>query len=103
MTDDPLARQLHDRVSRGEALSSAERAQLEAWYAHRDEEEARLLDGEPSASNVVTLRNQVQAALARLVAITQRIQTLAEENETLRQEITALQRQLPQSTTAQPV
>lgn len=45
MMDDELARQLHDRATRGEELSPAEKAHLDDGYARQDEEEARLLAG----------------------------------------------------------
>jgi hypothetical protein len=101
MTDE-LARQLHDRATRGEELTPAEKSHLEAWYARQDEEEARLLAKVSPSPTAAGLRNQVNAALAQVVTATQRIQTLADENEALRREIAALQRQLARQPSAQP-
>lgn len=92
MTDDTLVRQLHDKATRGDTLTEAERAILEAWYNQKDHEEAVLLNSStPGALTTLdALREQLAAALARLREETQRIQAQAEENEALRREIAAL-------------
>ncbi len=46
---DELGRQLHDRATRGIWLSAEERAQLEAWYAEMDQDEAADLESEEEA------------------------------------------------------
>lgn len=47
MVSDKLGEQLHDRATRGEALSEEEQAQLEDWYRTQDraemDEQQRLL------------------------------------------------------------
>lgn len=43
MVPDELGKQLHDRVTRGEALTAEEQAQLEDWYATQDRAEADQL------------------------------------------------------------
>jgi hypothetical protein len=61
MGNDDLARQLHDRVTRDEELSSTEQAYLENWYARQDAEESKLLAGvSPPASRA--LRHLLDAA-----------------------------------------
>ena len=36
MSTDELAKQLHDKATRGIALSTADQAKLDAWYAQQD-------------------------------------------------------------------
>ncbi len=99
MTEDTLARQIHDKATRGGILTEAERAALEAWYNEKDHEEAVLLHSSTSASltTLDALREQVAAALARLREETGRIQAQADENEALRREIAALSERLAHS------
>lgn len=96
MIDHTLARQLHDKTTRGGALTEAERAALEAWYEQEDREEARLLGPSTSAARPTldTLREQLAASLARLRDETQRIQARADENEALRREVAVLSEEL---------
>lgn len=44
MSTEELAKQLHDKATRGNMLSAAEQAQLEAWYAQQDQEEKAILE-----------------------------------------------------------
>jgi hypothetical protein len=101
MNSDDVARQLHDQATRGAVLSAAEQERLEAWYAQQDQAEGTLLAGAPSPTLAV-LQAQVNDALAQLVTLTQHLQTLAAENNNLRCEVAALQRQLAQKRVAQP-
>lgn len=89
-------RQLHDRATRGEALTQAEQASLAAWYERQDAEEGTML----AASRPVTeaalrhLRDEVEAGAARTQTMTQEIQAQIVGNEALRQEIAALTHRL---------
>ena len=95
------SQQLHDRFTRGEILTAAEQTLLGQWYADQDrEEEARLAT--PPAQRLVRLRSEIDEGLAQLAVLTQRLQTLTSENETVRQEIATLQRQLARKPAAQP-
>lgn len=96
MTDDTAARRLHDKATRGGALTEAERATLEAWYNQKDNEEAVLLNSStPGASTTLdALHEQVATALTRLREETGRIQAQADENEALRRKIAALSERL---------
>ena len=103
MVENALARRLHDKRTRGGALTEAERAQLEAWYEQQDNEEEALLSSAPQApATLRTLRGEVDVALSRLSAVTQRIRTLTDENEALRRDIAALHQQLAQASAATP-
>jgi hypothetical protein len=99
MSLDELAKQLHDKATRGLALSAEEQAHLEAWYIEQDEREHAILGPTGSAPRLATLHTQVETALAQLLTVTQRIQELTGYNETLRREIAVLQRQLTLAST----
>lgn len=96
MIDVISARQLHDRVTRGGVLTQAEQAQLDAWYGQQDaDENTMLLAATPPASTTLqSLRSEVEASSSRLLTVMQRIQSLAEENDSLRRDIAALKQQL---------
>jgi hypothetical protein len=89
---------LHEKATRGTILSTAEQAELDAWYAAQDAAESQLLEGTAPSQGLDALQKDVQVAVAQLQAVTLRIQVLSEQNEALRQEVTALQRQLAQRT-----
>jgi peptidoglycan hydrolase CwlO-like protein len=96
---DNIAKQLHDKSTRGETLSAEEQFQLEKWYASQDDAESHTLSlSTVSENNVATIQAQVDAALAQLTTVTTRIQEIASENETLRQEIHVLRHQLAHQT-----
>ncbi len=101
MISDNLAKQLHDRATRGETLSAGEQTQLENWHAREDNAENRALGSAVAEKTLATLQAQVDAALAQLMTVAKRIQEVASENETLRREIAALRRQLAQLLTPQ--
>ena len=96
MSVDHDARQLHDRATRGESLSDAERTELEQWYARQDQEESTLVGRRSSSENVASLKADVNAALSQLQTVTGRIQVLSAENDRLRRQIEVLQGQLAQ-------
>jgi hypothetical protein len=99
MSLDEFAKQLHDKATRGLALSAEEQAHLEAWYTEQDQQEHAILGPMGSSQRLVTLHTQVETALAQLLTVTQRIQELTVYNETLRREIAVLERQLPLAST----
>ncbi len=94
MISNEIAKQLHDRFTRGTSLSVEEQAQLEEWYVFQDRVEGEILESTTPKSTLTTLQSQIETALNQLTAATTRIQEIASENETLRQEITILRRQL---------
>jgi peptidoglycan hydrolase CwlO-like protein len=101
MVSDELAKQLHDRATRGEPLSAQERAQLENWYALQDSAESNTLGLAATEKTLSTLQTQVDSALAQLTTVTKRMQEIASENEALRREVADLRRQLAQPPTPQ--
>jgi hypothetical protein len=102
MSGTRLPQELHDRATRGVPLSDEEQAQLDQWYARQDQDEDAALTRTPAPPSVTALQAQVDAAVAQLLTVTQRIQTLAAENEAVRREIAVLQRQLAQRPATQP-
>jgi predicted RNase H-like nuclease (RuvC/YqgF family) len=106
MVSTEIGQQLHDRATRGKALSAEEQMQLEEWYAIQDHTEMARLGltekAQPEES-AESLRVQIDSALARITTITKRIQELTAENDALRREISTLQRQLVQQSAPQLV
>jgi hypothetical protein len=94
MTSDERGKQLHDRATRGLPLSTEEQAALTAWYARHDEEEGRALSAAAVSSSLTVMREQVNATLAQIAAVAQRIQTVNKENEAVRNEIALLEQRL---------
>lgn len=95
--------ELHDRATRGLALTTAEQIQLDNWYAEQDEAEYSLFASAATTQNVAGLQAQIKAGLAQVVVVTQRIQDLMRQNEELQREVTSLKNQLTQRLTAQTV
>ncbi len=94
MTSQDQLKQLHDKASRGEMLTTTERAQLEQWYAMQDATEFKALGLDAAEKTLATLQTQIDSALTQLLTVTRRIQEVASENETLRREISTLRQQL---------
>ncbi|GAB4194233.1 MAG: hypothetical protein Fur006_39840 [Coleofasciculaceae cyanobacterium] len=86
MISDELGIQLHDRATRGQELTIGEQKQLENWYALQDSAESSLLESATTEPDVSELRTQVEVVLSQLTAITQRIQQITSENESLRRD-----------------
>lgn len=101
LMEDPM-QQLHDKATRGIALSANEQAQLDAWYAAQDQAESGSLASPQSMHTISALQAQVDAALGQLASVSSQIQTLAAQNAALRKENDALQLQLTQITANRP-
>jgi peptidoglycan hydrolase CwlO-like protein len=86
--------ELHDKATRGIALSANEQARLEAWYAEQDATEQALLFRGQSPSKVAELQTQVDSVLAQISVTAERIQQIAAQNEALKSEIAQLQQRL---------
>lgn len=105
MVTNELGQQLHDRATRGDALSEEEQRQLNEWYEIQDRAEMEMLSrswAQRTDESVESLRSQIDAALTQIIKITKRIQEISAENQALRREIATLQSQLAQRTTPQP-
>ena len=102
MIPDEIGQKLHDRATRGEALTTQEQEQLRHWYAEQDQEETARLVAAKVPGDPGGLQAQVHQVTAQLVLQAQRIQALTAENAQLRQEIASLQRLLSGKLTGQP-
>ena len=102
MISDDLAKQLHDKATRGKLISVEEHSLLENWYALQDSSESDVLKLADDEKTLPTIQVQVETALTQLMSVTKRIREIASENEALRQEIAILRRQLAHSSLAQP-
>jgi hypothetical protein len=94
MISDQLGGLLHGRSSGGEVLSDLERSQLEAWYAEKDAQEAKVLKMPVVEVDCVALQAKIDAALEKIGTVSQGIRQVSAENSVLRQEITELQQAL---------
>ena len=84
---------LHDRFTRGESLSDSERVLLNRWYQEQDTvEEALLRAHRPTEQEMAP--SDLQATLRRIQETAASIETLHQQNVTLREEIAALQQRL---------
>ena len=101
-TPDDHLWKLHLRKSLGELLTAEEQADLDAWYAEQDESEAVALGITLESTDLSSLKQKVDAILGRIVTTSLAIQSLAEENETLRRENKTLRGQLAQRTVLLP-
>jgi hypothetical protein len=102
MVSDELGRQLHDKATRGGALTAQERLQLDEWYREQDAAESQHPDRTTVAAQVTMLRTQVAEGLAQIQAATADIQSLAASNETLRREAAVLRERLAKRPIPQP-
>jgi hypothetical protein len=94
MIPDEIGQRLHDRATRGEALSAEEQGLLQRWYARHDREEMAQLNAAPAPSRLADLQSRVQQVTAQVVVQARRIEELTAENAQARQEIASLQRLL---------
>ncbi len=92
MTENKSVERLHDQATRGGVLTEAERAQLEAWYAQKDQEEAALFAGSApnSTGDIDGLRDELAYAITQLREKSQQLEAQATENDVLRREVDAL-------------
>lgn len=89
-----MSQHLHDRATRGEQLTADEMAQLDAWYARNDQQEANELSVSANSEPLDDLRRQLDAALAELAETSQRVRRLASGNQAIREENNILRQQL---------
>jgi len=97
MSEDGLGRRLHDRATRGEDLSEAERLQLDQWYSHLDEVESSTLASGAADGSLADLRAQVRQAIGRLATEARRMQELDAANEALREDNRSLRRRVSET------
>lgn len=94
MVSDEIGQELHNKATRGVALTPEEQGLLDAWYARHDVEEMALLARAEIPDDLEALRVKVKAGMARLVSMAERIQKQAAGNEVLRRELADFKHQL---------
>ena len=82
---------MHDKATRGGALTAQEQAQLDEWCRQQDAAESQSMVQANIEGTVAALRGQVAEALAQVQVVAADIQNLAGANEALRREVAALQ------------
>lgn len=95
MISDKNGLELHDKASKGEALTEQEKAQLELWYSQLDSGEVFSKKAEEQSPDL--LKGQIETALVQLLKTTQRLQKIAAENEVIKRENQAIKLKLAKS------
>lgn len=88
------ARHLHDRVTRGEAISEKELNQLSEWYAIQDQRESEKLGLAAGRVDNLIIQKQIDDLLMELDKIILKIRDTSSENAILKNEIFSLRSQL---------
>ena len=104
MLTDEQAIPLHHRAALGQPLTAEERAQLAAWYAQKDEEEAEMLklnQGNEEAE-LEEIKRQLNLSLKQLVLEVERRLQIDRDNERLLIEIKKLQQQVSERLLPKP-
>lgn len=96
------AKQLHDRFTRGESLTTNEKQQLEEWYVRQDQLESEILKRD-DPDGIANLQSQIKTALLQINLASKRIKKATEENEALRREVARLRKRLAQQIIPQMV
>lgn len=94
MINDERGKVLHDKASRGEQLSEAEKQQLEKWYAYQDRLELEAIQLPAKDAVISDLQAQIETAMDELFKLTNRIKKVTAENEQLRKENAILLRKV---------
>ncbi len=94
MSSDNIGRQLHDKSTRGKALTPEEHEVLEKWYARHDNEESELLNRDNEPQTEYILHEQIDPILSRIGTTAEQIHKLTDENRVLKKNISKLQQQL---------
>lgn len=102
MISDEKGRQLHDRFTRGESLTTKEKQKLEEWYVRQDQLESEILKSD-DLDGIANLQNQIKTALLQINMASKRIKKVTEENEALRRETALLRKKLAQQIIPQMV
>ena len=92
-----LTQNLHDRATRGEALSAEEKAKLEAWYKAQDKLESDLLNKNTRQDFLDERRKQIQTVLGEIQEFSLRMRKISTENDILRHENQLLRENLTEN------
>ncbi len=86
MTGEANTEELHDRMTKGETLSSEEQTALQIWYDEQDRAEDSLFGQGSPNSDTARLREQLNTGLSEVVQAAKEVERLTEQNEILRRE-----------------
>ena len=89
-----MSQQLHHFATLEKPLTREEQAQLAAWLAQNDAEEAEKLFSDKTSETLETLRSQLDQALTNVSQTSQQIRELEAGNQNLRRENERLRQQL---------
>ncbi len=103
MLTDEVGKQLHDKATRGKTLTFKEHKLLERWYDEQDKAESKSLYLSVDVESEQTLQRQIELTLIKIESATDQIHKLANENQSLRNDITRIHRQLSEKTMAQTI
>ena len=104
MVSDKIGLQLHDKFTRGLALSENEKQTLESWYTQKDlAERTQILKTTAEHVGENTLQQAIAEAHQRLVYLTERLQTTELENEQISLENRHLREKLEKAIALQTV
>lgn len=93
---DDVALDLHDRLTRRQQLTAAERAMLEEWYAGQDSAEGAMLGAATGTETIGRLQEQLGKVLTSIADVSTRIAKVVTENDSIRRENAALRRRIAQ-------
>ncbi len=85
MSDDEHILKLHDRATRGEALSPDEQVLLDQWYAAQDRAPSELPGLDAVDEALADVQAEIAALLENCASLTQRIRELSQSNDIQRQ------------------
>jgi hypothetical protein len=85
-------KQLHNRATRGEKLTSAELSALQTWYDENDKSEDILLNQCKSESDLPHLNKQLSKILRQVSQSVTKVEKLTYQNASIKQENEILRR-----------
>jgi hypothetical protein len=97
MENNDLMLELHDKVTRGIALSYVEKTKLEAWYREQDEIESAELSSTAATASGFDGKEQIQNIFNEISESKQRISSIVAQNEILRRENEVLRKTLTEN------
>lgn len=89
-----IGKELHDRQTRGDQLTSEEQEQLDQWYQEQDEAEGSHLGQQVATTDISALREQLDNAITQLSLVSEHITEVMRANAMLRDDIAQLQHKL---------
>jgi septal ring factor EnvC (AmiA/AmiB activator) len=104
MVPNEIGQKLHHRSTLGEALTQEELKTLKGWYAEQDAAEAAQLakSRERHEEELAALQREIDNKLVDIIQTAESIRSSSAENDSLRERIRQLERELASKKQAQP-